>query len=219
MNMKNNRKNFYGIFVLICFVAACGQQNVKKREYEEIVISEPKPMMDHTDPHAFMKGAGGGTPNMDAELPPAAKPAISWESPKGWKETKGSSMRLASFSTGMDDPQNYIECSIVSLGGQAGGLSANVARWMRQINLSVSDSKQLDEFLENSERIKTKSDLPVTMIDFTKLQSSEDEGASSMIAAIIQLTDLTVFLKMTGSKEAVLNNKEEFRVLVNSVKM
>ena len=40
---------------------------------------------------------------------------------------------------------------------------------------------------------------------------------ASMIAAMIQLQDKVVFVKMAGDKGAVLNNKDQFHFLVESI--
>ncbi|VAX37448.1 hypothetical protein MNBD_UNCLBAC01-1083 [hydrothermal vent metagenome] len=206
--------NFTVIVILGLFLSSCENRQVQRREYKEIVITVPSPVMSSKNSQGSMKGSSSS----DNELPPVTKPAIIWKAPNEWLETKGSSMRLVSFSTPSDNPQNYIECSIVSLSGKAGGVKANVMRWMSQVNLN-SDQPEVDSFLNNLEKTTTGSGLPVTIVDFTILQVSDDELSSSMMAAIIELTDEIVFIKMTGDKGAVLNNKKNFQSLVQSISL
>lgn len=146
-----------------------------------------------------------------------ARPPLSWITPDGWKETPGSGMRLVSFiSLDKDDP---VECTIISLGGEAGGLESNAARWMRQVNIDVPAQAELEKFLAAQKKIKTKDGFDATIIDLTQLQSKDDLERPSMAATMITLPDMTVFVKMTGARGAVLKNKEKFETLCQSLKL
>lgn len=147
----------------------------------------------------------------------AAKPPLSWTTPQGWKETPGEGMRLASFNS--TDPDNPVECTIISLGGQAGGVQSNVARWMKQVNVAVPAGDEFDKFLAGQKKVRTKDNFTATIIDLTQLQSQEDTQSPSMLATIIELPDTTVFVKMTGSRGGVLKNKEKFEALCESLKL
>ena len=74
-------------------------------------------------------------------------------------------------------------------------------------------------FIENQEKIQTPFGLSVLLIDFTKLQSQSGPQAASMITAIIERQDSQIFVKMTGSKQGMLNNLESFKSLLNSIKV
>ena len=124
-------------------------------------------------------------------------------------------MRLATFLTGAGD--KAAECTIVSLGGSAGGLKANVERWANQIQLSFSSPAELEKFLSQQEQFKTHSGLPVAMVDFTTVPSSA-AVSPSMIAAIITLEDKVVFIKMTGPRDTLIGNREQFRMLCQSLR-
>ncbi len=215
--MKN--KKVYSVLLLgtTLLLSACNQRSPRQRKYVEIDLTQPISKVNQSDPHVFEKKSKN-MGNIDKGFSSPAKLSISWKIPTGWQETKGSSMRLASFSTSSDDPQNRIDCSIVLLRGQGGGLQSNVKRWLRQINVEASD-KQLKVFLNNLEKTSTKSSLSVTIVDFTTLQSSDDKTVASMMVAIIQLKDATVFVKMTGDKGSIFNNTEKFRFLIHSIKL
>ena len=106
---------------------------------------------------------------------------------------------------------------MISAIGGAGDLASNIKRWMGQIKLDVSD-QQLEEFLRQSESIKTEGGFIGEVIDFTALQKNEPDVKPSMIAAVIRTSQGEIFVKMTGTKSAVSNHKEEFKALYQSLK-
>ena len=86
-----------------------------------------------------MGQADQATQNMIAAS--AQKPPLAWDLPEGWTETPGNGMRLVTFHSTDKDP---VECTIVSLGGMAGGLESNIVRWMGQINIPMPAQDQFD---------------------------------------------------------------------------
>ena len=146
-----------------------------------------------------------------------ARPPLAWTTPQGWQETPGGGMRLVSFvSTDKDNP---VECTIISLGGQAGGPESNAARWMKQVNIDVPAQAELEKFLAAQKKIKTQDGFDATILDLTQLQSQDDLQSQSMMATIIALPDMTVFVKMTGTRGAVLKNRDKFETLCESLKL
>jgi len=204
-------------------LTSCGQK-ITSREYEEIVTTPS------LDPHDFMQnapfaGAERSSLPSSMQLPAGednqqmqdmldasvARPPLSWEVPKGWFEKKGSGMRLATFH----DQNNTIECSIISLGGQAGGLQSNVVRWMNQINMSVPGNDKLNTFLAKQKTLKTKGGFTITIIDLSEL--SQDQKSPSMIGAIAELEDKTIFVKMTAKRADIITNRKAFTSLCESL--
>lgn len=143
------------------------------------------------------------------ELAPIAANAqggLAWTLPRGWMELPASQMRLASFQLASDP--NAFDCSIVSLPGGAGGLEANLRRWMEQIKLNVSD-EVFDQFMRESQG---------NIFDFSKLQDGQGQGDESMIAAMLQINGATVFVKLKASIASVKANKAAFLLLVKSIR-
>lgn len=214
-----------------------------KRTYHEIVQSTPsqpaRPMASMSgeldvssipddEIHASLRQKEGGLPvmPMTGAVDPqtqkmleasVSRLPLSWKTPEGWKESPGGGMRLVSFTSA--DKNNPVECTIISLGGQAGGLESNAARWMRQVNIAVPDAPAMEQFLAAQKKIKTKDGFDATIIDLTQLQSQDDLKSPSMVAAIIALPDMTVFVKMTGTRGAVLKNRDKFATLYESLKL
>lgn len=220
--------------ILVLMFSSCGQQPTS-REYEEIVttssqivhgssegdhahslppMSSPMPGMSR----GMQLPAGSDNQQTQRALDASVKrPPLSWKTPDGWKEEKASGMRLATFRA--QGKGGDIECSIISLAGMAGGLESNVVRWIRQINAPVPSDKELKSFLSRQEVVQTKGGFSATVIDLTELPGSKEGEAPSMIAAVAELPDMTIFVKMTGSKTAVLENKDSFVFLCKSLNL
>ncbi len=196
------------ILFSLMILTGCEQKS-QVRHYTEVVVEAPKaqmpPMMaaaETQDPHAGLDmSAAPMMPTVNNEL----KDKLSWSLPKGWMEEPGNGMRLVSFHL-KDDPK-AIDVSVVSLGGMAGGLPANLKRWLGQISVDVSD-EQLQSFIQDS---------PDNIFDFTKMQQGADPSSKSMIAAMLTIGDATVFVKMSGTIESVNQHKRSFLALVKSV--
>lgn len=169
------------------------------------------------DIHANLKSGGSqmGMTMQPGIAESADRSPLTWKTPQGWTETKGSGIRMVTFTAA--DKNTPFETSIVSLGGSAGGFSSNVARWMTQLNMSVPGERELQEFINKQEHFSTDSGLPVVFIDFSQLQGSDGEDVPSMVAAVIDRGQAQIFVKMTGSKKAVQKNRDRMKALVRSI--
>ena len=214
------------VFCFALLLISC-QRNEEPRVYEEITKKAPEsPPLLMDDPHAFMRapsperfeGSQADASLTETMLAQTSSPNfLTWEVPAGWIEQKGTGLRLATFV-----PENKVErfeCSIVSLGGDAGGLKANVIRWMNQMKMAVLADEALDQFLSRQEQINLGRDLKVQVIDFASLQEEMPMDAPSMLAAVIETGEKVFFIKLTGSKEVVIKNREYFKALCRSMKL
>ncbi len=200
-------------YLLILFFIFCGcEQKPQVRHYTEMMIEvAPLPRMT-ADPHAGI--------DMEMATPmPTANDAvgskIAWDVPAGWQQEAGNSMRLATFHLA-SDPKAF-DCSIVSLGGMAGGIEANLSRWMKQINLETSE-EEFSQFLRSAQALKTKTGKAIALYDFTHLQKDADGKMPSILAAVLYLGDATVFVKLSGSIDALKTNRQQFIKLTESVR-
>jgi hypothetical protein len=182
--------------------------------------------------HANLTGAGANMPqddihagltggNMPGGMPMISSPELEasvdrtplqWDLPQGWSQQKGSGMRLATLKSATT------ETTIISLSGSAGGAASNIMRWMQQINVPPLAENELNSFLDSQERLTTASGLNALIVDLSQLQPEAPAQAPSIIAAIIDRQASQIFIKMTGTKEAVLKDREAFLGLVRSVK-
>ena len=199
-------------------IGGCGQAP-QARHYQEITVEAAAP-----DPHAGLDMSAMKLPAQQQTDDPqlqqmlqasVVKAPIVWQTPPDWKETPGSGMRLASFTSPEDDP---ITCTIVSLAGVAGGLEENIRRWMQQVGLEISGDEFI-KFMDTVKETRTEGGLPLQIIDLASLQDDKDQGRDSMKAAIIDLDQLTVFIKMTGTQRAVEKNDASFRKFCASIRL
>ena len=181
-----------GAAVLV--VAACSRQP-HVREYDEVVI-KPSSVV------AAFDGSGAG----GADTGPLA-----WQTPPAWQELPGDGIRLAAFL--FEQGGRRAETTVVMLGGAAGGLEANVVRWLDQLGLQLGD-EELARFLAAGEPVATRDGLRLTVFDFTRLTTA---GGDSMLAAVGPVLDQTLFVKMSGDGDLVAAGRGDFLRLVGSL--
>jgi hypothetical protein len=174
-------------------------------------IKDPHAGLDMKDPHAGMDMASMGS--VLGQTAPTES-SISWTVPEGWKEEPPSPMRLATFHSVKDS--DSIDCSIISLGGPAGGVEANLTRWLGQLGLA-SSSDILKSLMKEAPVVKTKDGMEIKVYDFSSLQKGAEASDKSMMAAMIQVENSTIFIKLTGSLEEVKQNKGPFLELLGSI--
>ncbi len=148
------------------------------------------------------------------EMRASVENRIKWEKPAGWtQETNTSGMRLATFSTGAGD--DAIICTIVPLKGEAGGLKANVTRWLGQLKIQMQSEEKLERFLDQKESFFTRGNYSADLVDFTALAAKPDD--ISMMVAIVRIAEMTLFIKMSGKKEPLVANRPGFESLCKSI--
>jgi len=130
-----------------------------------------------------------------------------WETPNSWvPNNNSSSMRIASynvpFSKGVGD------LSVMILNGKGGGIAANVNRWRGQIGMEPIMDKDI---------IK-KAKLGESQLGsyFLFELMSQDKNDLSILAAIIPLSDNTLFIKLTIHKDGIKELKKEFNTFCSS---
>lgn len=153
----------------------------------------------------------------ETSRPAMAAPAspVRWTVPDGWRQEAASGMRLATFAVG--EGAASATCTVVSLGGAAGGLDANVRRWIGQLNLPVPPAEAFDAFLERQDKIRSDGGFEGVLVDLTELEG-QPAGASSMIAALLTADASTLFVKMTGPIEYLKTQKEALAALCRSMR-
>ncbi|MCP4155996.1 MAG: hypothetical protein GY757_50200 [bacterium] len=185
--------------LLILFAACDSKPEV--RNYTETVTNEK------SEPAKTPPAAHHGV------KPPThtARPHYQWDCPKGWTEKSGGSgFRLATFTIKTETHESM--CSVIPLQGEAGGLTANVIRWLGQVGIQVDDkSAELKQVLDKQEKFLTAGNYPCVLVDLT-LVTKGDETPSTL-AAVATVEGNSVFFKMNGPRAHLLENKENFKAL------
>ncbi len=202
------------------FLTSC-EQKPQETHYKEVIVEAPQVSVPSApaaaalpaqDPHAGLDmPAVGSAMGMNS---PGNSDMFTWVAPKGWKEEPGEGMRLATFHLLSDT--KAIDCSIVSLGGMAGGLEANLRRWMGQIGVKATDD-QLSKLIASAPGTKIKTGQEGKIFDFTSIQTRARSSDKSMIVVMVVMDEATLFVKMTGTVGSVNRNKEGFFKLAGSV--
>ena len=140
--------------------------------------------------------------------PPPGNPA-QWTKPDGWVEQPLSEMRLGSFK--VDGANNVsADVSVIAFPGEAGGLISNVNRWRGQLQLSPLDEDQLSQMIQRTEV----DNVPTSLVDFQTAENSPKP--SRLLGAVLQATDRTWFVKMTGPPELLEGQRQKFLEFVKS---
>jgi len=144
--------------------------------------------------------------DLSAGEPSRPRSPLSYMVPDGWTEITGAgSMRVAAFS--IDEGGRRAEATIVVLGGDAGGVAANVNRWRGQIGLAPVDEVEVVKGLMTM-RV---SEIEAKMADLTG-------SAERILAVIVSRSGHTWFFKLQGPGELVARNKEKFESFLSSVR-
>jgi hypothetical protein len=206
-------------FIILLLLTGCTAEDTQY-VYTEKVLTVPTPAINSSsDPHAFIRSSSmdTGDASIDQILEDSAmKPDITWVKPSGWVEQSGSGMRLATLTATIDSRD--VVTSIVVLGGQAGGVDANITRWLGQIGFSLNAS-ELSNFLASREVIKIISGEKAEIFDFTKLTKDLSVMDNSMLAAIILDDAQIIFIKTTGSSSDIAELKNDFTKFVSTLNL
>lgn len=142
---------------------------------------------------------------------PAAS-GMHWTTPQGWSELPVTSMRVANFRVGGDE---RAECYLTVLGGEGGGLDANVNRWRTQMSQPPLSPQEVAA-LPRMEWFGRPSVL-VEIDGAWSGMSGDQSGADYRMVGLL-LVDAagSKFLKMVGPRELIAKETERFKELAVS---
>lgn len=198
------------IAALVMLLNGCSPRDESKiRRYTEVETSAPPPVRPSGMPDDEIHRGVRTRPDETATTPGSA--ALRWTAPAAWTEERGSGMRLAALRP----PETNAVCTIVVLGGMAGGERANIVRWLGQVNLELAEN-ELDDFLAAAAPLETAGGLIGRVYDFTTLSSDDD--AASLLAAIFSLGRQSAFIKFTAPRATLLAYRDDFVLLCASLR-
>ncbi len=194
-----------GIFGLICAAGGLLLLGNCRSKEEKKTYSEVKGFDSPVQAQAIKINPNT---NMDAQMPPASSGSaakLQWQLPEGWHDFPGSGMRMAVIKT--SEAQGADECGIVSLPGAAGGLEANVTRWLGQLNITLPP-ESIGKFISSQQKIKTRGNFELVLIDFGSLV--KDDAGISMLVGVTTPGDYSYFVKLTGKKSNLAKAVKDF---------
>lgn len=164
--------------------------------------------------HAFARSiriedrgaSGGGGPADDATG------GLVFATPEGWERGPARSARLMTFYPGGDEE---IECYVTMLGGDGGGLLANLNRWRSQLGAEAMTEEEIADL--PTVKLFGKA-CPVLLVEgaFTgmALPMSDDPVEATPDQALLGTVRLVpqgaIFVKMVGPRDRVLAERQHF---------
>jgi len=149
-------------------------------------------------------------PPMDAKDPSVASMAgdqqgITCTAPSTWTKGPAKATRVVTYQT-----PGGGECYVTVMGGQAGGIGGNVNRWRDQLGLPALPAEELEKLellpmLGNEGR-------------FLSIEGAGAKAGTSLLGALVQAGERMVFVKLTGPKDAVQKELDNFKAFAQSLK-
>ena len=167
--------------------------------------------------------SGAGMPPMNTS-PVDIK--VTWKLPENWAvKDSANAMRIGSFAaqdpalanTGEIDP-GAVDVSVVQLAGDAGGLEANIVRWMGQVGLKATP-EEMAEFIKAAAHFKTASGQEGMYVDLTDKLSGDMTQSKTIFGAVVQTAEYTVFVKAMGEHAKVVAQKTQVEAFCKSLKI
>ncbi len=183
-------------FSLIILLSGCTKEDESVRKYQ---LPKSPPEQAETPPAPAIQSSTT-MPQTPEIAKHESKSGWTWKKPDSWQDSQGSSMRMASFSVPAGDETG--DCSVMTLGGMAGGIDANINRWRGQIGLPEQSSEEIAAAYQKIPTLAGKC-IYVKLIN-------EAKPESAILAAMIPQTAETLFVKCTASKAAVEKIEPEF---------
>jgi hypothetical protein len=163
---------------------------------------------------SFLEFCRSLRPTSAAGAEPAGREGgLAWNAPEGWKQGPKKSMRAVTFSPS-DDPA--AECYIAVLGGRAGGVSANINRWLQQMGKPALSNEAIDALPEVTVLGKA-CRLVEAAGKFGGMGGDQREGFM-LLGVVCELPQASVFVKMTGPEKIVRRERDNFIRFCESIR-
>jgi len=145
---------------------------------------------------------GPGAPNENANS--------IWTVPPGWQSIPPAQFLLVEYSVSGPNGAKA-EVNVATMGGEGGGLLANVNRWRGQIGLGAVGENDLPQFAQPLDV----SGGQATLVDLTGVDAKTN-APTRLLGAIVSQNGQTWFYKMMGDKQIVAQQKDAFTKFIQS---
>jgi hypothetical protein len=133
-----------------------------------------------------------------------------WTAPPGWQPIPPSQFLLAEFSIpGANGAK--AEVNVATMGGEGGGLLANVNRWRGQLGLGAVGENDLPQLAQSLDT----SGGQATLVDFAGVDAKTGAPVR-LVGAIVAQNGQTWFYKLMGDKQIVAQQKDAFTKFIRS---
>jgi hypothetical protein len=170
-------------------------------------------LVDLTGPGAPKSVMKAPPPPKERPKGPAAEASLKYTKPDGWVEApdlaNGMIRMAAAFR--ITDGGKTAQITVIPLGGDAGGLLANVNRWRGQIKLGPIDEGQLRKDIRPVEV----AGKPASYIE---LLGPDGPDRQRTLVVVVPHGGQTWFFKMSGAADLVARQQAAFEAFMKSVK-
>ncbi len=154
------------------------------------------------------------TPEPDRASQNTSPNSPPWVVPAGWQTKPGDGMRIASYGVTSSDGR-AVDISVIALNGQAGSELDNVNRWRSEVSLGP---------ITEAELVGSRSTVQVgsrtgALYEFKGDKPSIDgKYKASTEVAVLPAGDLTVYFKMKGERDLVVEQKPKYLEWLKSIR-
>ena len=142
-------------------------------------------------------------------------PQLKWDTPEGWTEAAATSMRDINFTVG---PDGEGECYVSRLPNSGGGMVDNVNRWRRQMGQEPMSEEEV-----NALPTRVVFNRPATYVavdgSFTGMGGKPTIEDARLLGVILNVGSSALFVKMTGPRDLVKDNEDEFDAFCASLRL
>lgn len=175
---------------------------------------------------AWQRTSHKETPQAMATEPPAQMPSmeptgevgVKWTAPSRWKAEPASGVRIATYQVPAKDGGDPAQCVVYFFGpGQGGGVEANIERWVGEFtNPGTPDKKNFDVGDIHVHRVKVSG----TYVAHGMMsgQSAAPESNTTLLGAICEGPNGSLFFKFTGPEKTVSAAESEFDGMLKTLK-
>jgi hypothetical protein len=168
---------------------------------ERLGVRNPRPANTPMDPSGV---AGSARPD-----------GLAWDTPAGWTALKTSSMRVANFRVAGDE---RAECYLTLLGGDGGGLAANVNRWRTQMGQPPLPASEIAA-LPKAPMFGREAALVRIQGTFSGMGDTSSAPDYLLVGLLLVEPAGSAFLKMTGPESVVAGQLDAFLALARSLRI
>jgi hypothetical protein len=202
----------------LLLLASCGESDVTPGLIErslsdseksfKLAESSTERFRYQTTPAAGSAGSAAGTGENEGG------PRLIYDTPAGWVEKPGSTMRDINFTIGENAEA---ECYVARLPGAGGGLLANVNRWRSQMGAEPLTEEQVAA-LPTKPLFGQQASFVAVDGSYTPGMGTTDTFENYRLLGLILSSDAgAVFVKMTGPKDLLSKNEAAFDQFTQSI--
>ena len=204
------------VLALVPLLAAAGcgdgESSYAIREVRTVDDAGSPAPVENSEDLRFGGGPHGAGERAGADAS-AGRSRWTFQPPEGWVDLPATAMRDHGWRIG----DTGAECTLVVMGGGAGGLLANVNRWRRQMSLPPIDAAGVAA-LATRPWLGTEARLVTLEGTYVGMGGAASTPNARLVGLVASLDAGTAFLKLTGPAGVVSAEERRFFALAASLR-